>query len=520
MLRIVLIVCALLVAGGVSILTRNYLTAQESRMGPTPETVAMAEVLVVTSDLEIGQVIGERSVAWQKWPKANLNAKYITRDSNPDAIRNLAGAAARQPLFAGEPVTSAKLVKREGASILAIVLRDGYRAVTMKVDEAQGLAGLVKPGDRVDVLLTHRVAIPADSEIRGERNISEVVAHAVRVLAVGQELKGEDDKAKLAKSITIEVNPHQAEALTLGRSMGTLSLALRSAFTEDAAADDRNQSYTSDQDISGALRERRDLPSKVLIARRAVEGGTLLTDADVTWADMPGKADPERHILKMSDGRTHLRGALLMSAVAAGQPILRSDLVKPTENRFIPLALRPGHRAISVAIAPNTAVAGFVTPGDLVDVIFTDTIDDQSGGAVLKQRNWSEVVATAVRVLSIESMTDPKTDLPTVGGTVTIEATPRQVETITLAAGMGKLTLALRPASEGLVRDDDQGGARPPTPPPGSPKDKSNYTTDMEMSHGLQGLVTGTSSNAPRQGMVVIRGTERSTVPTDDRSRE
>jgi pilus assembly protein CpaB len=250
-----------------------------------------------------------------------------------------------------------------------------------------------------------------------------------------------------------------------------------------------------------------------------VEGGTLLTDADVTWADMPGKADPERHFLKMSDGRTHLRGALLMSAVAAGQPILRSDLVRPTENRFIPLALRPGHRAISVAIAPNTAVAGFVTPGDLVDVIFTDTIDDQSKAAVLKQRNWSEVVATAVRVLSIESMTDPKTDLPTVGGTVTIEATPRQVETITLAASMGKLTLALRPASEGSASEEQ--GAEP-LPPPASRAGKSNYTIDMEMSRGLQGLVTGTSStgtssNDAKQGMVVIRGTTRSVVPSDDR---
>jgi Flp pilus assembly protein CpaB len=112
-------------------------------------------------------------------------------------------------------------------------------------------------------------------------------------------------------------------------------------------------------------------------------------------------------------------------------------------------------------------------------------------------------------VLSIESMTDPKTDLPTVGGTVTIEATPRQVESITLAAGMGKLTLALRPASEGVVSEDQ--AARPLRLP------QPLYTTDMEMSHGLQGLVTGTPSNAARQGMVVIRGTERSVVPADHR---
>jgi hypothetical protein len=122
-------------------------------------------------------------------------------------------------------------------------------------------------------------------------------------------------------------------------------------------------------------------------------------------------------------------------------------------------------------------------------------------------------------------MTDPKTDLPTVGGTVTIEATPRQVETITLAAGMGKLTLALRPASEGTAGASQEAGPLSLPPPgapplPGSPARTATYTTDMEMSHGLQGLVTGTSANSPRQGMVVIRGTARSTVQTDDRAKD
>ena len=107
----------------------------------------MVEVLVVTTALEIGQVIAERNAAWQKWPKANLNAKYITRDANPDAIRNLTGAAARQPLFAGEPVTNAKLVKREGASILAIVLRDGYRA-PHEVGRGAGLGRSCQTGEQ------------------------------------------------------------------------------------------------------------------------------------------------------------------------------------------------------------------------------------------------------------------------------------------------------------------------------------------------------------------------------------
>jgi pilus assembly protein CpaB len=510
MLRIVLILCAMLVAGGVSLLTRNYLTAQERRMAPANEAVPMAEILVVTTDLEIGQVVGERNLAWAQWPRTNLNGKYLLRDANPDIVRALTGAAARQPLFAGEPVTNSKLVKREGASILAIVLRDGYRAVTLKVDEAQGLAGLVKAGDRVDVLMTHRVAMPGESQAGGERSFSETVAHAVRVLAVGQEMKGEDDKGKPAKSITVEVDPHQAEAIALGRSMGTLSLALRSAFTDSASPDERGQTYTSDQDISGALRERRDQSTRALVAHRAVKAGTLLTDGDLTWTDIPGGADPERHFLKATDGRTPIRGALLLTDASPGQPILRTNLVRPTDSRFIPLALRPGHRAISVSIAQSTAVAGFVTPGDRVDVIFTDMIDDQSNHAALKQRNWSEVVATAVRVLSIETATDPKTDLPTVGGTVTLEATPRQVEAITLAAGMGKLTLALRPASE---QQEPETAVSDPRLKAVSPAGAPAYTIDMDMSHGLQGLVNGASTNSGGNTMTIIRGTTRNMTP-------
>ena len=259
------------------------------------------------------------------------------------------------------------------------------------------------------------------------------------------------------------------------------------------------------------MRERRGLPSKVLIARHAVEKGNLLTDVDLTWAEIPGKVDPELHFLKASDSRSHLRGALLMSAVTAGQPILRSDLVRPTDNRFIPLALRSGHRAISVAIAPNTAVAGFVTPGDLVDVIFTDTVDDQSSGrrseAAELERGGGDRHAGAV-----DREHDRSDDRSADGGRHRHDRSDAGTGGTDHAGRRhGQADAGVASASEGAGAVSEDKGAQPLRLP------QLLYTTDMEMSRGLQGLVTGTSSNAGRKGMVVIRGTARSVMPADDR---
>jgi pilus assembly protein CpaB len=522
MARWILLMAAVVATVATVLLTRSYLSGRERQL-LAEHAVTTTEVLVTATGLEVGQTVSERTLVWQRWPSDNLHPRYVTRDKQPDAIRRLTGAAARQPLYAGEPVTDAKLVKREGASVLAVTLREGYRAVTIRVDEAQGLAGLVRPGDQVDVILAHKVAVPGEFE-RGEREVAEVIAGGVRVLGVGQDIKSADDKSKVVKSITVEVTPPQAEAVALGRVLGSLSLSLRSAFA-DAELPDRPHAYTSTDDISAALREQRRSGPVMLVAGRSLPAGSLLAEADIVWVPANAEADPEALFVQDRVRPIKLRGALITQAALKGEPILRHHIVQPSEARFVPLALRPGQRAVSIVIAASTAVGGFIAAGDQVDVIFVDDVDDQAANAQLRKRSWSETVVEGVRVLSIESTFDAKAQHPQVGGTATLETSPTQAEAIALAASMGKLSLALRPAeADGTAvatGGASVGRAGPPPTASGavgliSPQrlDPSHlpngFTVDRSMSRGLDAIVRGDD----RAGSIVIyRGTEPSTIP-------
>lgn len=520
MARWILLMAAVVASVAAVLLTRSYLSGRERQL-QAEHTVTTTEVLVTATGLEVGQTVSERTLTWQRWPSDNLHPRYVTRDKQPDAIHRLTGAAARQPLFAGEPVTDAKLVKREGASVLAVALREGFRAVTIRVDEAQGLAGLVRPGDQVDVILTHKLALPGEVE-RSEREVAEIIAGAVRVLGVGQDIKNADDKSKVAKSITLEVTPAQAEAVALGRVLGSLSLSLRSAFA-DAGQPDRPHAYTSADDISAALREQRRSGPVMLVAARPLPAGSLLAESDIVWAPATADADPEAVFVQDRVRPAGLRGALLTQAALEGEPILRRQIVRPSEARFIPLALHPGHRAVSVAIAASTAVSGYIAAGDRVDVIFVDDVEDRSPDARLPKRSWSETVALDVRVLAIESSFDAKSQQPKVGSTATLETTPGQAEAIALAASMGKLSLSLRPMDAETVavatggasaNGAGPGSVSPATAVPIKPlrpdQRLSGFTVDRSMSHGLDAIVRGSDR---ADSVVIYRGTTPSIVP-------
>ena len=265
--RVVLISFSLLLAAAAGWMVKLYLSAQREQLvemaaalKPVAAPSPGVEVLVVRDGVGIAGQLSSGNLRWQLWPEEGVNGRYITRKTRPDAVEKLSGAAARQPLFAGEPVTEDKLVLKRDGSFLAATLPEGGRAVTVKVDEATGLSGLVLPGDRVDIILTHDIPAREDDGRGGvqmvKRFVSEVIARDLRVVAVDQEIHHDDKAAnKLGKTVTLAVDAAQAETVSLGRVMGTLSLSLRSAFGGDSAQA-RSRAYTSATDISAALGER------------------------------------------------------------------------------------------------------------------------------------------------------------------------------------------------------------------------------------------------------------------------
>src|SRR5262249_23141268 len=122
---------------------------------------------------------------------------------------------------ANEPVLASKITGPGQRATLSATMQDGMRAVTIRVNDVEGVAGFVLPGDHVDIALTRQID-------KGVAN-TDVVLQNTRVLAIDQTADERNDKATIAKAVTLEVDIASAQKLALAASVGTLSLMLRKA---------------------------------------------------------------------------------------------------------------------------------------------------------------------------------------------------------------------------------------------------------------------------------------------------
>ena len=241
--RIVVLVIAL-AAGGIAALLAG-------RSDPPPPVVQApvapletTDVLIAASDIPLGSTVSANEMRWQVWPAAAAGATFIRKADRPDAINQLAGSIARSPFFAGEPIREARLIHAKGSGYMAAILPSGMRAVSTDVTPETGAAGFILPNDRVDVILSRRDR-EAEKAAGVEVHTSETILTNVRVLAIDQtvEEKG-GQRVVVGKTATLELTQRQAETLVVSRTMGQLSLALRSlvdASGNEAPAEDQDR---------------------------------------------------------------------------------------------------------------------------------------------------------------------------------------------------------------------------------------------------------------------------------------
>ena len=187
-------------------------------------TVGATDVLVASKNIGLGDSVGADDLKWQQWPVEGVTPGLVTKDAQPNAPTELAGAIARAPFIAGEPIKEQKLIKVSEGGVMAAILPSGMRAISTPIREETSAGGFILPNDRVDVLLTHKMRVG-----NKEEPVSEAVMRNVRVLAIGQALEsGDGEKVATGKTATLELTPPQAEVLALAQSMGEISLSLRS----------------------------------------------------------------------------------------------------------------------------------------------------------------------------------------------------------------------------------------------------------------------------------------------------
>lgn len=183
---------------------------------------------------------------------------------------------------------------------------------------------------------------------------------------------------------------------------------------------------------------------QVLVATRALPVGTIIQADSFRYQPWPEELVQEAYYIKDRVAPPQ-PGTVVRYAVTAGQPITQGSLVKPGDRGFLAAALGPGMRAVTIPVDAKSGVAGFVFPGDRIDLMLTQSVDGGGQGPSLKT---AETFVRNVRVLATDQRTDSttkdgKTEVITFS-TVTLEATPRIAEKVALAQSMGQLSISLR----------------------------------------------------------------------------
>ena len=186
---------------------------------------------------------------------------------------------------------------------------------------------------------------------------------------------------------------------------------------------------------------------KILVARKALPVGTIIDAEALTFQPWPSELMQEAYFTEGSPDAdmSKLLGTVVRNPITAGQPVTRGALVGPKDRGFLAAALGPGMRAVTVPVSATTGVAGFVFPGDRVDMVLTQEVTGGGDGPPLKV---SETIVRNLRVLAVDQRIDSKNEEgeteAKLSTSVTLEATPRIAEKIAVAQSLGMLSLSLR----------------------------------------------------------------------------
>ena len=233
---------------------------------------------------------------------------------------------------------------------------------------------------------------------------------------------------------------------------------------------------------------------KVLVAQRALPVGTIITADAVAYQAWPKDMVQDAYFLNGEADVTKLLGTVVRFNVTAGEPITQGSLVSPGDRGFLAAALGPGMRAVTVPVSAKTGVAGFVFPGDHVDLVLTQTVNAQEGEPL----RASETILRNLRVLatdqSSESSTENGKTVVREFKTVTLEVTPKIGEKIAVAQTIGTLSLSLRAIADNQGELERAIAAGDVSIPEGASKDQEEKLLKAAMSRPLDSgssFVTG-----------------------------
>lgn len=290
---LVMLIVALLFGGLAVFIAKAWLANQQVQVSqqaaPEPVKLETQKIVVAKSELRFGQPITPEVVSEIDWPaQAKPEGAFASvADINKDGTR-----VVLTPIGPNEPILPWKISGPGSRASLSALVKDGMRAVTIRVNDTTGVAGFVLPGDRVDVLYTQG---------QGDDTSIDVLFQNVKVLAVNQNVDEKTGTPIDGRTATLELTPLDAQKLSLAQSTGGLTFTLRAAGSLDTAPAKRvvESELGSTAALSQPPAEVKDTIASDL-ARRIAELETRLRQDEASRAkpaaepakpDLPAKAE-------------------------------------------------------------------------------------------------------------------------------------------------------------------------------------------------------------------------------------
>ena len=249
--------------------------------------------------------------------------------------------------------------------------------------------------------------------------------------------------------------------------------------------------------------------TEIMVAAHPIATGTLLATDDIGWKAINADSVPVGGFEREHTKQTDLMGALMERDVAEGEPILSTAILRPSDHGFLSAVLRPGYRAVSIAVEAPQSSSGLLRPGDHVDVILTQNFGDLSSDP--GQRSVGETVLHDVRIVAVDQSLNPEaqkilssTSLTSVDQriprTITFEVIEADAQKLFVAVQLGKVEVAVR--AMGGAKDDVTSA------PPAWASDVSPALRMLgSRTRGTPAAaVAPQSPTAPRPGLVIMRG--------------
>ena len=454
--------------------------AQETEVEPVvaaapPEKPEKRLVLAAARGLPVGTLLREEDLIEIEFKAGEVRRGHVVVDG-PAAVDALRGHALREAVAAGEPLTRSAVVGPGQRGFLAAVLKRGTRAVTIRLGAGARHAGLIDPGDRVDVILTAKLRLADGAQGVFTRTILE----DVRVVAVDRRVGSGTESSKGSEQVkrseivtaTLEVSPAQADRLAHGANEGKLSVAVRSlvaaARQEDSKAVDLEEllslpaaQETEVEPVVAAAPPEKPEKRLVLAAARGLPVGTLLREEDLIEIEFKAGEVRRGHVVVDGPAAVDaLRGHALREAVAAGEPLTRSAVVGPGQRGFLAAVLKRGTRAVTIRLGAGARHAGLIDPGDRVDVILTAKLRLADGA----QGVFTRTILEDVRVVAVDRRVGSGTESSKGSEqvkrseivTATLEVSPAQADRLAHGANEGKLSVAVRSLVAAARQEDSK----------------------------------------------------------------